>query len=85
MSTVTNILVTAFAGEENVGIEHLGFNRVDEHAGGNKFFEMTVWLGAFNHCDTNQMIEWIRAAGWEQPEDVQIFVNEQENTRFTER
>ncbi len=58
------------------------FERVDQHAGGGKFFEATVFMAAFNHCPTPDIIAFVRQQQWTYPEDVQVFVKEQEDDGF---
>lgn len=63
---------------------HTSFNQVDQYAGGGKVFESTVFLAAFNHTSTETIVQLVQSQSWKYPEDVQLFVMEQEDDRFTE-
>jgi hypothetical protein len=92
MSKVTNIIITTAIDEPGVLnlnhalwlIEHPGFHQVDQHCGGNKAFESHVWLAAFNHLDIEEFKAIARAAAWEEPDRVQIFIREEQEERFEE-
>jgi hypothetical protein len=52
-------------------------------AGGDKGFEATVYVGAFNHLDVLDFIDFVRKRPWRSPEAVQLFVKCQEENKFT--
>lgn len=58
------------------------FERVDQHAGGGKVFEAPVFMAAFNHCPTGIILSFVRRQPWAYPEDVQVFVKEEEDDGF---
>lgn len=59
------------------------FERVDQYAGGGKVFEATVFMAAFNHAATYELLRLIRARPWTYPDEVQVFVKEEEEEGFT--
>ncbi len=56
-----------------------GFALVSDYARGYKGLETDVALGAFNYLDLKELIVHIRSLGWDSPESVQLFVNEQDS------
>lgn len=58
------------------------FQKVDQHAGGRKVFEADVYLAAFNHVDTDEILRLVKLQPWKYPEDVQVFVKEEEDDGF---
>jgi len=98
MSRVTNVILTAHVGlpdgsdpeidsvnkflrEREVG----GFGQfveVSEKAGGTKYMECRVYLSAFNHADTEVVLDAVDQAPWRDREQVQVFVKEQEEDLF---
>jgi hypothetical protein len=50
--------------------------------GGSKMLEANLYVGAFNHLDLCRFITHLRSIKWEMPEQVQLFVKEQEDERF---
>jgi hypothetical protein len=96
MSVVTNVILTYPLGwgngyeeardaEVNAFFEHRGFCKVDNFAGGTKAMETNVLLGAFNHLDLKALIEHLKTkVGWEDPEDIRMFVQGQEEEHFHE-
>jgi hypothetical protein len=69
---------------EEAGIGSGHFVRVDPHAGGTKYMEAKVYLAAFNHLDDRILFRVIREMPWEEPDLVQVFIQRQEELRFTE-
>ena len=59
------------------------FERVDQHAGGYKVFETCIYLAAFNHAATYELLRLIRAQAWSHPDWVQVFVMEEDDDGFT--
>ena len=52
--------------------------------GGTKALETNVAVAAFNHLDLRAFCQWLTAkVQWEAPLDVQLFVCDQEEDRFT--
>jgi hypothetical protein len=98
MSRVTNAILLAGVGRvpddeipmanEFLRTNELGggeFREVTDHAGGYKHLECRVYLSAFNHGDTDGIVEAVRQAPWRDREMVQLFVKEQEEELFTLR
>ena len=50
--------------------------------GGSKFLETPLFIGAYNHLDIDGLIEHLKIVNWEYPEDVQLFLKEQEFDTF---
>ncbi len=63
---------------------HTSFSRVDQYAGGGKVFEANVFMAAFNHTPTDEIIRLVKSQSWKYPKEVQLFIMEQEDDRFTE-
>ena len=61
------------------------FREVTDHASGNKHLECRVYLSAFNHADTDRIVEAVQQAPWRDREMVQLFVKEQEEELFALR
>jgi hypothetical protein len=98
MSRVTNAILAAHVGRrpddeiasvnEFLRANEVGggeFIDVSEYAGGYKHLECRVYLSAFNHADTNLIIDAVRQAPWRDVEMVQLFVKEQEDELFALR
>ena len=101
MSVVTNVILTFSLMDQVEGrppglaLEHVNrwlaanghspMRVVDQHAGGEKSVEAVVAMGAFNHLRLGQFFVAVRAAPWEAPEDVRVFVQEQEDEHFSQR
>ena len=73
-------------GELNKCLEdlHTSFSRVDQYAGGGKVFEAEVFMAAFNHTPTAEIVRLVKIQSWKYPQDVQLFIMEQEEDRFIE-
>lgn len=98
MSRVTNVILTAACAEDIDDNDHANamesvnqwlaeknygeFARVDGNAGGTKAMEAFVFLGAFNYLDLVAFLAVVGAAPWQQPENVRVFVKQQEDERF---
>jgi hypothetical protein len=97
MSRVTNVILTAHVGMPDgadpeidsinkvlreKGDSHGQFVKVSEHAGGTKYMECRVYLSAFNHSDTETILNAIDQAPWRDKDMVQVFVKEQEEELF---
>jgi len=54
----------------------------DDAWGGGKAPQVTVYAGAFNFFPTDEFLAYLAALPWEYPESVQLFVNEEHDTRF---
>ena|ERR1043165_4583585 len=50
--------------------------------GGNKVLEAPLFVGAFNHLGLEDFIEHLKTIKWEYPEEVQLWVKEQEDDVF---
>jgi hypothetical protein len=55
-----------------------------EHAGGYKHMQACVFAAAFNHTPDDVILAAIRAAPWEYPEYVQVYINGEHDSRFIE-
>lgn len=53
--------------------------------GGSKMLECEVYIAAFNYMDVEGWIAHLRSLPWRYPEDVQLFLKEQDDDVFTER
>jgi hypothetical protein len=98
MSRVTNAILTANVGrkpddelasvnqflrENKIGVGE--FRDVTDRAGGHKHVERRVYVGAFNHAETKQIVRAVEQAPWREREAVQLFLKEQEEELFTVR
>ncbi|HEX6360157.1 hypothetical protein [Actinophytocola sp.] len=52
------------------------------HWGGWKSPECDVWAGALNHADLNAVLDHVRALSWQAPNEVQLFIMDQEEVFF---
>lgn len=97
MSLVTNIILTSFhegpvLAEVNRYFQEAhdthtrgpGLVDVSNLAGGTKYMEMDVWLGAFNYLRLEPFCEHLRGVKWAYPESVVMFVREQHDDRCRE-
>ena len=50
--------------------------------GGSKYLEASVYAGAFNQLPLDSLIEHLRSIEWEEPQCVQLLVQEQDDERF---
>ncbi|WP_135433281.1 hypothetical protein [Hymenobacter fodinae] len=50
--------------------------------GGSKNLECSILIGAYNHLHLKSLIEFMRAMEWENPEDVQLIVLKQWESKF---
>jgi len=98
MSQVTNAILVAHVGRRpddeiavvneflrTNGVGGGEFRDVTDCAGGSKHLECRVSLSAFNHADTNHIVEAVRQAPWRDRETVQLFIKEQDEELFTLR
>lgn len=53
--------------------------QVDDLAGGNKWMQIGVWMGAFNHFDFDEFFHFVKNRPWEYPEVVQVMANFEDN------
>ena len=51
--------------------------------GGNKHFEASVLIGAYNYIEINILLNYMKTIKWEYIEDVQILYKEQFEDTFT--
>ncbi|MBS1802713.1 MAG: hypothetical protein JST28_05070 [Acidobacteria bacterium] len=61
------------------------FKEVSDHAGGYRHLECRVYLSAFNHADTNAIVDAVRRSYWRDKQTLQLFIKEQEDELFTQR
>jgi hypothetical protein len=57
--------------------------RVDDFAGGNKAFQAAVWMGAFNHLNVSEFMDFIKSREWQSREEVQVLLKKEEDYSFT--
>ncbi|MBC6612764.1 hypothetical protein H8B15_17710 [Hymenobacter sp. BT507] len=50
--------------------------------GGTKYLECNILLGAFNHLDIKPLVAYMRGMVWERPEDVQMIIKRQWESKF---
>jgi len=50
--------------------------------GGTKMLETNVAIGSFNHLRLNDFVEHLESIKWEEPQNVQLIVQEQDDERF---
>ena len=55
---------------------------INAYAGGFRALECQVYVAAFNHFILDEFIEFVKSLHWVAPEDVQIFIQEQEDNKF---
>ncbi len=97
MSVVTNVILKTSAGDKlriaklNVAFQCGGrFVSCDDEKlpcgwyAGNKLLECEIYPAAFNHLDLEALVEAIRRVDWDDPHDVQLFVQNQEEGRLRE-
>jgi hypothetical protein len=49
---------------------------------GSKVLETPLFIGAYNHLDLDGLIEYLKTLEWEEPENVQLIVQEQHEYKF---
>jgi hypothetical protein len=100
MSRVTNVILTVSAGEDigedgkdtvaellNAAWDTDGcvpWKTAEDSAAGCKHMECGIYLGGFNHMDLAEFIKAIESIPWRYAEEVQLFVMEEEDSRFRE-
>lgn len=52
---------------------------------GDKVIQPAVWAGAFGSLDVESFLSWCRTIVWNNPEQVQIFICEEDEDNFRER
>ena len=57
--------------------------RMADGWGGTKVPEVDVWAAAFNYVADYRIIDHVAACPWKEPEYVQVFIQGQEEDRFT--
>lgn len=93
MSYVTNVILTcSFFDEENIKILN---EKVAKLPGvsfaptlkstGTKGLECVVCVGAFNYLPIDDLVSAIQSVPWKGPQWVQLFIQDQNEDRFTER
>jgi hypothetical protein len=53
-----------------------------ECVGGSKHMEAPLYAGAFNYLPLGELMAFLRTVPWSQPDEVQLIVNEQDDTRW---
>jgi hypothetical protein len=54
----------------------------DSQWGGWKYPECDVWAGALNHADLEALLDRVRVLNWKHPNEVQLFIMDQEQDFF---
>ncbi len=62
---------------------HLQLSQLNLYFGGEKAPEVNVWAGAFNYLDIEGFIQLVKDQAWIDPMNVQVFVCDQEDERWT--
>jgi hypothetical protein len=60
------------------------FAQVDSYAGGRRDMQVGVYLCAFEYLLPHKLVEAIESVPWERPNDVQLFMMRQDESRFRE-
>ena len=94
MSRVTNVIVTASAGEDEAALgSHLTaildgngrpFIDVDSASAGPKHLECRVFVGALNYIEESMFAEHLRSYRWQDPRDVRLFYKGEDDDAFVE-
>jgi len=99
MSRVMNVILTTGCGETPDRIAALngilwlnsstrGFAPLpashSSYIGGTKAMECDVYLAAFNYLPLAAVVRAMHATRWNEPEQVQLFVKDEDDRRFTE-
>jgi hypothetical protein len=50
--------------------------------GGSKNMEAPLYAGAFNYLPLDELMAFLRTVPWSQPDEVQLIVNAQHDTRW---
>jgi hypothetical protein len=58
------------------------FKPVHDYAGGNKAPQAYAFMAAINHLDLDALKRHMRNAGWDEPGEVILLVNEEEDPGF---
>jgi hypothetical protein len=64
------------------GRNFMGRENRNRWYGGSKMLETPLFVGAFNNLDINGLVEHLRSLNWEEPENVQLIVQEQHEYKF---
>lgn len=94
MSRITDIMITTFIDEsvfDNVKLlneylkekGHGQFNLVSDHAGGRKVMTTYIFLLSESSLWVEKFVEFFNTLKWETPEEVELFIKEQEDEIFT--
>lgn len=91
MSDVTNVILAVGVCEtEDEDYDHTEtvirfdsrLKRVDQHAGGGKAFECTVFMAAYNYLDLDSMLTLFAEIPWRDRDEVQLMVKGQDDEHF---
>ena len=98
MSHVTDVILTVGCGDSRVAeciaaldsftrTEARGgtLHKVDQHAGGTKALQAEVYMGAFNYLPVGEFIALVKTLPWEYPEDIRLFMQEEQEYSFRVR
>ena len=93
MSIVTNIILHFSIIEENSNTIDIinALLRKNNHGElgdgelsnkGGKHLESPIYIGAFNYLDVSALLDLISAIKWTEPENVQLFIQGQSDSKF---
>lgn len=77
-----------FVDKDNPAYSKNGFVNVEDASlprgwyGGDKMLEASLFIGAFNYLNLEGLIEHLQSIQWEYPEDVQLIIKEDGESRF---
>jgi hypothetical protein len=50
--------------------------------GGSKYLECNILIGAYNHLHFKSLVEFMRTMSWDRPDNVQLIIKKQWDTKF---
>ena len=98
MSDVTNVMVshsvleepathealaTPISGGYGQSLRNIADGAAGDAWGGHKAPEVEVWAAAFNHVGVSEILAHVEGVPWEEPHAVQVFINVQDDVKFT--
>lgn len=79
---IYHVMMTINAWLTDHGYGAFGQN-ADHVAGGHKHLEMPLYVAGFNYFVLSDFLTMLRALPWREPDAVQVFVKEQDESKFT--
>ena len=93
MSVVTDVVLLSPIQDEGV-LENLNLalltldvgelTNIGSHAGGRKNLQATVWAGAFNYLELDELLNILRRFDWKYSKP-RLFIQEEDNRGFEEQ